>query len=148
IAEHTKKVVFAAEVEHRGLKVKAAMDTRRAVRRSRRHRKTRYRKARFLNRARPAGWLPPSLESRVANIETWVGRLVRFAPITDLSMELVRFDTQQLEKPEIKGVEYQQGTLAGYEVREYLLEKWNRTCAYCDARDVPLEVDHIQPRSR
>jgi len=34
-------------------------------------------------------------------------------------MELVRFDLQQMENPEIGGIEYQQGTLAGYEVREY-----------------------------
>jgi hypothetical protein len=33
-------------------------------------------------------------------------------------------------KPEITGIDYQQGELAGYEVREYLLEKWQRTCAY------------------
>ena len=35
-----------------------------------------------------------------------------------------------------------------YEVREYFLEKWNRTCAYCGARDVPLEVEHIKPRAK
>ncbi len=33
-------------------------------------------------------------------------------------MELVRFDTQLLENAEITGVEYQQGELTGYEVRE------------------------------
>lgn len=148
VAEHTQKVVFAAEIEHRGLRIKAAMDTRRAVRTSRRARKTRYRPARFDNRVRPAGWLPPSLEGRVANIETWVARLTRYAPIAGLSMEVVRFDTQKLENPEITGVEYQQGTLAGYEAREYLLEKWGRECAYCGAKGVPLEIDHIHPRSR
>jgi hypothetical protein len=30
---------------------------------------------------------------------------------------------------------------------EYLLEKWKRTCAYCDATSVPLEKDHIVARS-
>jgi len=50
--------------------------------------------------------------------------------------------------PEIAGVEYQQGTLAGYELREYLLEKWGRCCAYCKATGVPLQVEHIVPRSR
>jgi hypothetical protein len=63
-------------------------------------------------------------------------------------MELVRFDLQAMENPEISGVEYQQGTLAGYEVREYLLEKWYRCCAYCGARHIPLEIDHIHPKSR
>jgi len=38
--------------------------------------------------------------------------------------------------------------LFGYEVREYLLEKWGRKCAYCSVSDVPLEVEHIHPRSR
>jgi len=45
-------------------------------------------------------------------------------------------------------VEYQQGELAGYEVREYLLEKFNRRCAYCKAENVPLQIEHIVPRAR
>jgi hypothetical protein len=36
----------------------------------------------------------------------------------------------------------------GCEVREYLLEKWGRTCAYCGAQNVPLNLDHLHPRSR
>jgi hypothetical protein len=63
-------------------------------------------------------------------------------------MELVKFDLQQIENPEVAGVQYQQGTLAGYEVREYLLEKWNRQCSYCSAKDVPLQIEHIHPRAR
>jgi hypothetical protein len=65
-----------------------------------------------------------------------------------LSSELVRFDLQQMENPEISGVEYQQGTLAGYELREYLLTKWEHRCAYCGREGVPLELDHIQAKSR
>jgi 5-methylcytosine-specific restriction endonuclease McrA len=118
------------------------------VRRGRRQRHTRYRKPRFLNRRRRAGWLPPSLESRIANVTTWVARLRRLAPIDAISMELVRFDTQLMQNAEISGVAYQQGELAGYEVREYLLEKWHRQCAYCKAQNVPLQVEHIVPRVR
>jgi hypothetical protein len=62
-------------------------------------------------------------------------------------MELVRFDMQAMENPEIAGVEYQQGTLAGYELREYLLEKWGRMCMYCDKEGVPLQVEHIHARA-
>ncbi len=142
------EVVFAAELHHRGPAIKKALETRRAVRRSRRTRKTRHRASRFSNRRRPAGWLPPSLMSRVANVLTWVHRLRKLAPVTALSMELARFDTQRMQDAEIRGVEYQQGTLAGYEVREYLLEKWGRACAYCGATGVPLEIEHIVPRSR
>jgi 5-methylcytosine-specific restriction endonuclease McrA len=147
VNDRTGEVLFAAEVEHRGRHIKAALDDRRARRRDRRHRKTRYRKRRFADRRR-VGWLPPSLSSRVANAETWVGRLCRFAPIGAISLELARFDTQALQNPKIHGVEYQQGTLAGYEVREYLLEKWQRRCTYCGAADVPLEIEHIVPKSR
>jgi HNH endonuclease len=63
-------------------------------------------------------------------------------------MELVKFDTQLLENPEISGIAYQQGELAGYEVREYLLCKWGRKCAYCSETDLPLQIEHIIPRSR
>jgi len=61
---------------------------------------------------------------------------------------MVRFDTQKMQNSEVSGVEYQQGVLAGYEVREYLLEKWGRKCAYCGAENVPLEIEHIQPKSK
>src|SRR5712664_2714652 len=142
------EVVFAAHLEHRGEKIKKALDQRRGVRRGRRQRETRYRQPRFLNRRRRQGWLPPSLESRISTIVTWVERLRRLAPITAISQELVRFDLQSLEHPEISGIEYQQGTLQGYEVRAYLLEKWERHCSYCDKTDIPLQVEHIQPRAK
>jgi hypothetical protein len=51
-------------------------------------------------------------------------------------------------KPEISGVEYQQGTLEGYEVREYLLEKFGREYAYCGATNTPIEIEHVYPKSR
>lgn len=144
----TGEIVFAMELEHRGQQIKNDLESRRAIRRSRRNRKTRYRKPRFENRIRPEGWLAPSLKSRVHNIETWVNRLCRFSNIQAISMELVRFDMQKILNPEISGVEYQQGALSGYEVREYLLEKWGRTCAYCGKTNLPLEIEHILPKSK
>ena len=36
--------------------------------------------------------------------------------------------------------------LAGYELREYLLEKWQYQCAYCGKDNVPLQIEHIHPR--
>ncbi len=70
------------------------------------------------------------------------------APVSSCQIETARFDTQKLENPEIRGTGYQQGTLAGYELREYLLEKWERKCAYCGRVGVPLEIEHIVVRSR
>jgi 5-methylcytosine-specific restriction endonuclease McrA len=148
VHDATGQVMWAAELTHRGQQIRARLDQRRIVRRSRRQRHTYFRPARFANRRRREGWLPPSLESRVANVMTWVTRLCRYAPITALSQELVRFDTQLLQNPEISGMDYQQGELAGYEIREYLLEKWGRTCAYCGAQQVPLQIEHIVPKSR
>ena len=146
--ERLEHGLWFGELAHRGHAIREALTLRRHYRRARRSRKTRYRAPRFLNRTRRAGWLPPSLQHRLDTTLNWVQRLRRLAPITALSQELVRFDTQALQNPEISGVEYQQGELAGYEVREYLLEKWHRTCAYCGAHDVPLEIEHIVPRSR
>jgi 5-methylcytosine-specific restriction endonuclease McrA len=142
------EVVWAAELSHRGASIKRRIDARRGVRRKRRSRLTRYRQARFTNRNKRKGMLPPSLESRVANTLTWVQRLRRFCPIEAISMELVKFDMQAMQNPEITSVEYQQGERMGYEVREYLLEKWGRRCVYCGAEDVPLEIEHIFCRAR
>ncbi len=64
--------VWAGELTHRGQQIRDGLLSRRQLRRGRRTRKLRYRQARFDNRKRPSGWLPPSLMSRVYNIETWV----------------------------------------------------------------------------
>jgi len=146
-AETAAHVLFLGEIGHRGGRIRDRLSARRAFRRRRRS-KLRHRKPRFDNRTKPEGWLPPSLQHRVDTTASWVERLRRLVPVSSISMELVRFDMQKIENPETSGVEYQQGALAGYEVREYLLEKWDRTCAYCGKKDVPLEIDHIHPRSK
>jgi len=148
VQEETGKVVWAGELHHRGEQIKRQLLARRALRRSRRTRQCRHRPPRFDNRRRPTGWLPPSLRSRVANTLTWVERLRGWVPIATISVELAKFDTQKLQHPEISGSEYQQGELLGYEIREYVLEKWGRRCAYCGATGIPLEIDHIVPKGR
>lgn len=100
---------------------------------------------------RPAR-LAPSLQRRVETLASWTSRLQRWAPVTCWHQELVRFDLHAMQTPGISGVQYQQGTLAGYEVREYLLAKWNHQCAYCGTSgvgpaSVPLNIDHIHPRN-
>jgi len=142
-------VLNLLELIHRGIAIRDALRQRSEFRRRRRTANLRYRAARFLNRGKKKpGWLAPSLRHRLETTLAWVSRLQRWAPITGLAQELVRFYMQLLQNPAISGIEYQQGTLAGYEVREYLLEKWRRRCAYCDKTDVPLEIEHIQPKSR
>ncbi|HKO24605.1 MAG TPA: RNA-guided endonuclease IscB, partial [Chloroflexota bacterium] len=141
-------VLHLAEITHRGKVIHAHMQQRAMFRRRRRSANLRYRAKRFDNRCRLQGWLPPSLQSRVDSTIAWVQRYQRLAPVGAISVEHVRFDTQVLQNPDISGVAYQQGTLAGYEVREYLLETWKHRCAYCGVEGVPLNVEHIHPRSR
>jgi len=140
-------VLMLWELKHRGSAIRDTLIQRRGHRRFRRSR-LRYRSARFNHRTKPNGWLAPSLQHRVDTTTAWVQRLMRWAPVTALSQELVRFDLQQMQHAEIHGIEYQQGTLLGYEVREYLLEKWGRQCAYCDTENVPLEIEPIHPKAK
>lgn len=142
-----RDVMFRLEITHRSTEIHKKMQQRAASRRRRRSVNLRYRAPRFSNRAKPKGWLAPSLRSRVQHVESWAWRTQRWCPLTVIDLELVRFDTQLMQNPEISGTEYQQGTLAGFEAREYLLEKFDRKCVYCDAENVPLNIDHVVARS-
>ena len=144
------KVCWLGQIEHR-TNIKDLLDKRRGYRRRRRNANLRYRKARFMFRTKPEGWLPPSLMSRVNNIRTFVKRLITYLPLGNISYENVKFDTQKLMNPDISGIEYQQGELAGYEIREYLAEKFNHRCCYCgieQGQRRKFEVEHIVPKSR
>lgn len=142
-----RRGIFAVRIDHRSAKITCQMRSRAQHRRGRRHR-LRYREPRFLHRTKTRGWLAPSLQHRVDGVASMVEKLRRWFPIMAVHQELVLFDTQRMEDAEIGGVGYQQGTLAGFEVREYLLAKYDRKCVYCDIRGVPLNLDHLIPKSR
>jgi 5-methylcytosine-specific restriction endonuclease McrA len=146
--DHTGRVAWAAELTHRSQRIRDTLWARKVLRHGRRQRHSRYRPVRFNNRSRPDGWSPPSLESRISNVVTWVKGPQRLVPIGALSQEVARFDTQLMEKPEISGAECQQGELASYEAREYLLEKFGRKCAYCGAAGLPLQIDPVVAKAR
>ena len=136
------------ELRHRGARIRNRMDRRRSLRRNRRGR-IRNRQPRFDNRARPEGWLAPSMLTRLANTETWIRRLAALFPITQVRVETARFDTQLMQDAEVSGKDYQQGELAGWQVRSYVFHRDGRRCAYCGtARAERYELDHIVPRSR
>ncbi|WP_121181756.1 RNA-guided endonuclease IscB [Nocardiopsis sp. Huas11] len=140
---------YAVQLDHRGSQIRKKLAQRSGYRRRRRSANLRYRPPRFDNRTRPTGWPAPSLRHRVETPVSWVDRLCRWAPVRAVHVERVAFDTHALSagRP-LEGAEYQQGTLRGYEVREYLLAKFDRTCAYCGTTGVPLNIDHVRPRSR
>jgi len=137
-----------AELAHRGEEVRERLRKRAEYRRRRRSANLRYRPPRFLNRRRLPGWLPPSLRSRIGNVLTFAHRFQHWAPITRIDVEHVKFDTQLLQDPEVSGIQYQRGELAGWEVRSYVLEKFGYRCAYCGRGETVFELDHIWPRSR
>ena len=141
-----QSVLHLAEITHRGNAIRKHMIKRAMFRRRRRNANLRYRAPRFDNRTKREDWLPPSLQSRVDNVASWLNRYRKLAPITSIYVESVRFDIQALENPCIEGLEYQRGMLFGAELWEYLFEKWGRRCAYCDAEGLALEAEHIVPR--
>ena len=142
-------VLSLAELVHRGRQISEALTARRSMRRRRRGANLRHRAPRFLNRGnKKSGWLAPSLQHRVDTTVSLVNRWSKWVPVGAISMELVRFDMQLIANPEISGVEYQQGTIAGYELRQYMLEKWGRACAYCGKEGVPLQMEHIKAKSK
>jgi 5-methylcytosine-specific restriction endonuclease McrA len=147
--EGTRTGLVAVQLDHRGGRIRDTMAARAGYRRRRRSANLRHRAPRFRNRTRPRGWLAPSLRHRVDTTMSWVDRLARWAPVRAVHVERAAFDTHAMSagRP-LQGAEYQQGTLAGYEVREFLLARWGRACAYCGATGVPLNIDHIHPRSR
>ena len=139
---------YSAEVNARD-NISDRLSERSMYRKTRRSRKTRYRKSRFNNRKnKKQGWLPPSLEQKVAVQVNEIVHLHRYFPIEKIIIEVAEFDIQKIKNPDISGVEYQQGTLYGYNVRNYLLEKHGRKCFYCGKIDGNFEIEHMLPKVR
>ena len=112
--------------------VSKLLETRKALRRGRRNRNCRYRQARFLNRKKKEGWLPPSIQSRIDNTCMWINKFYNLLPKCQLIIEVAKFDIQKIENPEIRGTDYQQGSM--YEYRNkiaYLIARENCKCQYC-----------------
>lgn len=141
-----KEELISGEVELRK-DVSKKITERRMYRKTRRS-KLWYRKPRFDNRKRREGWLPPSLQHKFDSHKRIIKKLKEWFPVTETIIEVATFDQQKMENPEISGVEYQQGELQGYHVKQYLLEKFDYKCVYCGKEDIPLEVEHIIPKSR
>ena len=146
ITDNQDSVVMLANLEHRGHIIKKNLDSRRAVRNSRRQRKTRYREARFDNRTRPKGWLAPSVKSRADNVINFVKKYKKFLNITKVMIERVSFDTAQMSSDEkLWGIDYQQGNLYNKNLKEFIFSKTKGRCSYCGGK--ATEIDHVIPRS-
>ena len=140
------QVLFASEMRLR-TDIHKKMVRRAMYRRTRRNRKTRYRQARFDNRTRPKGWLPPSLRSKADATTKAVLNLSKILPVSKVRIEIAKFDIQKLQNPDISGKEYQEGQMAGYDnVRAYVFERDKYTCQICKKKLGILETHHIIQR--
>ena len=141
------KCFFFAEIVHSGKAIKKAMDLRRAVRRNRIARKTRYREPRFDNRIKPYGWLPPSVKSRADNIINFAKKYAKLIPLKKVIVERVSFDISSMSSgKKLHGVEYQNGNLKDIKLREFIFKKNNYKCVYCGNKEE--EIEYIIPRSK
>ncbi|MHB8289357.1 MAG: RNA-guided endonuclease IscB [Acidimicrobiales bacterium] len=102
----------------------------------------------FVDNSHSYARMASSLQHQVDSTILVVSRLCRWEPVRAICLELVCFDLQKMENPETTAARYQQGNLALYEAREYLIEKSGRRFAYCKASEVPLHIEHIFAKSR
>ena len=145
-----KNVLFEAEVELRN-DIVELLATRRQARRARRNRKTRYRPARWNNRAnaKQDGRLMPSVKHKIQTHITIIEKLYEILPISNLFVEVASFDIQKIKNPNIEGKEYQEGEqLDCWNVREYILFRDDHKCQCCKgkSKDPVLNVHHIESR--
>lgn len=154
-ASTEKQELYSSETVMRSGNGKASIVSllakRLELRRSRRNRKTRYRKARFLNRVhrKHKGWLAPSIENKINVHLKLVADIHKILPITKVVAEVAQFDIQKIKNPNISGKEYQQGEQLGWtNVREYVLFRDGHQCQCCKGKsgDTILNVHHIESR--
>lgn len=93
------------------------------------------------------GWHRP-YNKKIAVQLNEIDHLHRYFPIETIIVEVAEFDIQKIKNPDISGIEYQQGTLQGYNIRNYLLEKHGHKCFYCGKTVSDFEVEHMLPKSR
>ena len=143
-----KKELYASTVELRNDIVKLNSD-RRQYRKSRRSRKTRYRKPRFNNRRKSTHWIAPSLKHKIDTHLKSIENVYKILPINKLVVEVASFDIQKIKNPNISGIEYQQGVQLGFlNIRQYILHRDNHTCQLCKGKsnDYNFEIHHIESK--
>ena len=134
------------------------MKQRSGYRRNRRNRKTRYRKARFLNRKNSikTDRFSPTMISKFHSHTKEIEYIKSILPITQLVLETAQFDTHLMKNSllaldTVKHWGYQKGINYGFEnTKAMVLNRDNYTCQYCKGKhkDSKLEVHHIIFRSQ
>lgn len=147
-ATTNKQELFSGKMELRN-DIVNLLSTRRQYRRSRRNRKTRYRKCRFLNRVKSKhkGWLAPSIENKIQSHFNIIDKIYKLLPINKIIVETASFDIQKIKNPNISGEEYQRGEqLDFWNIREYVLFRDEHKCCVKGCKNKILNVHHIESR--
>lgn len=150
------EVLYMSDIEIRN-DIADKMSQRAKYRRNRRNRKTRYRKARWLNRKNSIkkDRFSPTMRSKLDSHMKEIEFIKSILPISRLVMETATFDPHLLKNPSLhnpiyKKWGYQQGGNYGFEnTKAKVLNRDNYTCQHCKGRRKysKLEVHHIIYRS-
>ena len=156
VVNDKEEVVYMSEITIRN-DITKTMKQRSGYRRNRRNRKTRYRKARFLNRknSRRKNRFSPTMISKFDSHFKEINFVKSILPITQLVIETGNFDPHLLKNPalyneKIKKWAYQRGTNYGFaNTKAFVLDRDSYKCQSCKgkSKDKKLEVHHIIFRS-
>lgn len=156
VSNNNGKIVYMSEVTVRN-DITNKMTQRSKYRKNRRNRKTRYRKARWLNRRNSikTGRFSPTMTSKLHSHTKEIEYIKTILPITTIVLETGQFDMHlmknpNLSNPKVKHWGYQKGVNYGFEnTKEMVLNRDGYTCQCCRGKhkDSKLEVHHIIYRS-
>ena len=157
VSKNNGDIVYMAEIAVRN-DITDKMTQRAKYRRNRRNRKTRYRKARWLNRANSIrnNRFSPTMQSKLHSHVKEIEYIKSILPVTEMVFETNQFDTHLLKNPmlaseKVKHWGYQKGTNYGFEdTKAFVLNRDKYTCQCCKGKhkDNKLEVHHIIFRSQ
>lgn len=156
VSDTKGNILYQANSLLRGEEIKRKMETRAMYRRSRRGRKTRYRKSRWKNRAssRRLGRLAPSVKHKVDAHLKEKKFVESILPVSSWRVELANFDIHAISNPDVSKRAwwtYQKGDMYGYQnLKQYVLHRDGYICQCCkknSKKNIELHIHHIVFRS-
>lgn len=157
VSTNDGKIVYMSKVMVRN-DISDKMKQRASYRRNRRNRKTRYRKARWLNRKNSIkkDRFSPTMTSKLHAHVKEIEYIKSILPISTLVLETATFDCHLMKNPalaneKLKHWGYQQGANYGFEdTKARVLNRDEYKCQICKGKhkDSKLEVHHIIFRSQ
>lgn len=103
--------------------------------------------SKFANRKREEGWLTPTANQLLQTHINVIELIEDILPITDVVLEINRFDFVKMENPGVRNWEYQKGKLWSFgSVEEAVYARQDGHCIFCKK---PIDhYHHIIPKSK